>query len=83
MKSWLQDNKIEMYSIHNEGKSVAAERFIRTVRNKIYKNMTSASKKVYIDKLDDVVNKYNNTYHSTIKMKPANVNSSTYIDFNQ
>ena len=72
-----------MYSIHNVGKSVAAERFIRTLRNKIYKYMTSASKKVYFDKLDDAVNKYNNTYHSTIKMKPADVNSSTYIDFNQ
>ena len=65
---------------HNEGKSVVAERFIRTLKNKIYKYMTSISKNVYIDKLDDIVNKYNNTYHSTIKMKPVDVKSNTYID---
>ena len=80
MKSWLEKNGIEMYSTHNEGKSVIAERFIRTLKNKIYKYMTSISKNVYIDKLDDIVNKYNNTYHSTIKMKPVDVKSNTYID---
>ena len=69
-----------MYSTHNEGKYVVAERFIRTLKNKIYKYMTSISKNVYIDKLDDIVNKYNNTYHSTIKMKPVDVKSNTYID---
>ena len=68
-KKWLKDNDIEMYSIHNEGKSVVAERFIRTLKNKIYKYMTAISKNVYIDKLDDIVNEYNNTYHITIKMK--------------
>ena len=68
-KKWLQDNDIVMYSTNNEGKSVIAERFIRTLKNKIYKYMTSISKNVYIDKLDDIVNKYNNTYHSTIKIK--------------
>ena len=67
-KKWLKDNDIEMYSIHNEGKSVVAERFIRTLKTKIYKYMTSISKDVYIDKLDDVVNEYNNTYDRTIKM---------------
>ena len=67
-----------MYSTNNEGKSVIAERFIRTLKNKIYKYMTSISKNVYIDKLDDIVNKYNNTYHSTIKMKPVDVKSNTY-----
>ena len=72
-----------MYSTHNEGKSVIAERFIRTLKNKIYKHMTSISKNVYIDKLDDVVNKCNNTYHRTIKMKPVDVKSSTYIDFDK
>ena len=56
-----------MYSTHNEGKPVVAERFIRTWKNKIYKYMTSVSKIVYIAKLDDTVNKYNNTYHSTMK----------------
>ena len=70
-----------MYSTHNEGKSVVAERFIRTLKNKIYKYMTSISKNVYIDKLDDIVNKYNNTYHSTSKIKPVNVKSSTYINY--
>ena len=62
-----------MYSIHNEGKSVVAERFIRTLKNKIYKYKTSISKKFYIAKLDDTVNEYNNTYHRTIKMKPVDV----------
>ena len=80
-KKWLKDNDIDMYSIHNEGKSVVAERFIRTLKNKIYKYMTSASKNVYIDKLDDIVNEYNNTYHRTIKMKPVDVKDNTYIDF--
>ena len=69
-----------MYSTHNEGKSVAAERFIGTLKNKIYKYMTSVSKNVNIDKLDDIVNKYNNTHYSTIKMKPVDVKSNTYID---
>ena len=68
-----------MYSTHNEGKSVAAERFIRTLKNKIYKYVTSISKNVYIDKSDHIVNKYNNTCHRTIKMKPVDVRPSTYI----
>ena len=76
-KKWLKDNDIEMYSIHNEGKSVVAERFIRTLKTKIYKYMTSISKNVYIDKLDDIVNKYNNTYNRTIKMKPVDVKDNT------
>ena len=80
MKSWLEKNAIEMYSTHNEGKSVIAERFIRTLKSKIYKYMTSLSKNVYIDKLDGILNKYNNTYHSAIKMKPVDVKVSTYID---
>ena len=80
MKSWLEENSIEMYSTHSEGKSVVPERFIRTLTNKIYKYMTSTSKNVYIDKLDDIVSKYNNTYHRTIKMKPVDVKSNTYIN---
>ena len=79
-KKWLEDNDIEMYSIHNEGKSVVAERFIRTLKTKIYKYMTSVSKNVYIDRLDDIVNEYNNTYHRTIKMKPVDVKHNTYIE---
>ena len=78
---WLKDNDIEMYSIHNEEESVVAERFIRTLKNKIYKYITSVSKKVYIDKLDDIVGEYNNTYHRTIKVKPVDVKDNTYIDF--
>ena len=70
-----------MYSTHNEGKSVAAERFIRTLKNKISKYITLIPKNVYIDKLDDILNKYNNTYHSTIKIKPVDIKSSTYINF--
>ena len=69
-----------MYSTHNEGKSVTAERFIRTLKNTSYKYMTWVSKNVYIDKLYDLVVKYNKTYRSTIKMKPVDVKSDTYID---
>ena len=71
-----------MYSTYNEGKSVVAERFIRTLKNKLYKHMTATVKNVYYDVLDDVVNKYNNTKHSTIKMKPIDVknNKRVYID---
>ena len=78
MNSWLE--KIDIDSTHNEGKSVIAERFISTLKNKIYKYMISISKNVYNDKLDDIVNRYNNTRRSTIKMKPVGVKSSTYID---
>ena len=70
-----------MYSIHNEGKSFIAERFVKTLKTKIYKHMTSVSKNVYIDKLDDLVGEYNNTYNRTIKMKPVDVKDDTYIDF--
>ena len=78
-RKWLRDNDIVMYSTHNEGKSVVAERFIRTIKCKIYKYMTSISKNMYINKLDDIVNEYNNTYHTTIKMKPIDVKDNTYI----
>ena len=79
MKSWLEKNNMEMYSTHNEGKSVVAERFIRTIKNKIYKHMRSISKNVYIDKLDDIVNEYNNTKHRATKMKPIDVKDNIYI----
>ena len=81
-EKWLSDNDINMYSTYNEGKSVAAEGFIRTLKNKLYKHMTATGKNVYYDVLDDVVNKYNNTKHSTIKMKPIDVknNKRVYID---
>ena len=83
-RQWiLQYIKEILYSTHNDGKSVVAERFIRTLKSKIYKYMTSISKNVYIDKLDYIVNEYNNTYHRTIKMKPVNVNNNTCINFNK
>ena len=69
-----------MYLIHNEGKSVVAERFIRTLKNKVCKYMT-AILIIYIDKFDDIVTEYNNTYHRTIKMKPVDVKDNTSIDF--
>ena len=71
-----------MYSTFNEGKSVVAERFIRTLKNKLYKHMTASAKNVYYDVLDNVVNEYNNTKYSTIKMKPihAGDNKRVYID---
>ena len=79
VKKWLKNNDIELYSIHNRRKSVVAERFIRSLKTKIYKCMTSISKNVYINKLDDIANEHNNTYHRTIKMKPADVKDSTYF----
>ena len=68
-----------MNSTHNKGKSIIAERFIRILKNKICKYMTSVSTNVYMDKLDDILNKYNDTFHRTIKMKPLDVKSNTYI----
>ena len=70
-----------MYSTNIEGKSVIAERFIRTLKNRIYKYMTSISKNVSIDKLDDIIKKNNNTYHTSIKMKPVDVKDNTYNGF--
>ena len=67
-----------MYSTHNERKPVAAERFIRTLKNKIYKHMAAVSKNVYFDVLDDIVNKYNNTYHKAIEMKPIDVKNDSF-----
>ena len=79
----MSDNDIIKYSTYNEGKSVVAERFIRTLKNKLYKHMTATGKNVYYDVLDGVVNKYNNTKHSIIKMKPIDFgdnNERVYID---
>ena len=72
-----------MYSTYNEGKSVVAERFIRTLKNKIFKHMTTISKNVYIDVLNDTVNKYNNTVHRTIKIKPIDVTDDSYVEYNE
>ena len=70
-----------MYSTNNKGKSVIAERFIKTLKNKIYNYMTAISKNAYIDKLDNIVKEYNNKYHTSIKMKLVDVKDNTYIDF--
>ena len=80
-KKWLANNDISMYSTYNEGKSVVAERFIRTLKNKLYKHMTAVSKNVYYDVLDDIVKKYNNTWHSTIKMKPKDVGDNNFTEY--
>ena len=80
MKPWFQNYDIDMYTTHNQGKFDVPDRFIKALKNKIYKYMTSLSKHVYIDKLDNVVNKYNHTYHNTINMKPSGLKSSLYTD---
>ena len=82
-KDFLKINNIEMYSTFNEGKSVLAERFIRTLKNKTFKHMTTISKNIYFDVLDDIVNKYNNTVHRTIKMKPIDVTDDSYAEYNE
>ena len=83
IKSWPDNNGIERHLIDNKGKSVAAERSIRTLKNKFSKYMTLISKKVYIDKLFDIVNKYSYTYHKAIIMKPADVKPKMFIDFDK
>ena len=83
LKDFLKINNIEMYSTYNEGKSVVAERFIRTLKNKLFKHMTAISKNVYFDALDDIVNKYNNTVHRAIKMKPIDLTSDSYAEYNE
>ena len=82
-KDFLKINNTEMYSTYNEGKSVVAERFIRTLKNKIFKHMTAISKNLYFDALDDIVNKYNNTVHRTIKMKPIDVTDDSDAEYNE
>ena len=72
-----------MYSTFNKGKSVVAERFIRTLKDKTFKHITAISKNVYFDVLNDIVNKYNNTIHITIKMKPIDVTNDSYAEYNE
>ena len=79
----LKINSIEMYSTYNEGKSAVAERFIRTLKNKIFKHMTAVSKNISFYVLNDIVNKYNNTVHRTIKMKPIDVTFDSYAEYNE
>ena len=82
-KRFLRISDIEMYSTCNEGRSAVAERFIRTLKSKIFKHMTAVSKNVYFDVLDDIVNKHNNTVHRTIKMKPIDFPSNSYAEYNK
>ena len=72
-----------MYSTNNNGRSVVADRLIRALKKKIFKHMTDVSKNVYFDVLDDILNKYNNTVHRTIKMKPIDVTSDSYAEYNE
>ena len=80
---FLKENDIEMYSTFNEGKSVVAERFIKTLKNKIYKYMTAIGKNVYIDGIDDILDKYNNSIHSSIKMKPKDVTDDSFVEYSE
>ena len=82
-KDFLKINNIEMYSTYNEGKSVVAERFITKMKNKIFKHMAAVSKNVYFDVLNDIVNKCNNTVHRAINMKPIDVTSDSYAEYNE
>ena len=82
-KRFLKINNIEMHSTYNEGKLIVAERFISTLKNKIFKHVTAASKNVYFDVLDDIVHKYNNIAHRSIKMKPINATSDSYAGYNE
>ena len=81
LKSFLKNNDIEMYSTFNEGKSVAAERFIKTLKNKIYKHMTTIGENVYFNDLDDIFKKYNNTVHSSIKLKSKDVTYDSFAEY--
>ena len=82
-KNFLKINNTEMCSRYNEGKSITAERFIRTLKNRIFKHMTAISKIFYFDVLDGIVDNYNNTVHRTIKMKPTDVTADSYAEYNE
>ena len=82
-KDFLKINNIKMYSTYNEGKSVVAKRFIRALKNKIFKHMTAIQQNIYLDVLDDIVDKYNNNVHRTIKIKPIEVRDDYYAEYNE
>ena len=82
-KDFLIINNIEMYSTYNEGKSAVVETFIKTLKNKIFKYMTAIQQNIYFDMLDDIVDKYNNTVHKTIKIKPIEVTGDYYAEYNE
>ena len=79
----MKINNTETYSVYNEGKSVVPEKFIRTLKNEVFKHMTAISKNVYFNVLDDIANKYNNTVHRTIKIEPIDVTSHSYAECNK
>ena len=81
-KRFLKINNTVMYSTYNEGKYVVTEKFIRTLKSKIFNHMTAVSKNVYFDVLDNVANKYKNTVQRTMKMKPINITSDSYVEYN-
>ena len=83
IKDFLKISNIEIYSTHNQGKSVVAERFIRTLKNKIFKHIRAISKNIYFDALKEIVNEYNNTIHRTIKIKPIDITSDSYAEYNK
>ena len=72
-----------MHSTFNEGKSVVAERFIKTLKNKIYKHMTTIGENVYFNDLDDIVKKYNNTVHSSIKVKTKDITDDPFVEYSE
>ena len=82
-KNLLKNNNVEIYSKYNEGKFVVAERFVRTLKNKIYKHMTAISRNDYFDVLNYIVDKYNIKYHKNIKMKPIDVKSDSFAEYNE
>ena len=82
-KSFLKENDIEIYSTFNEGKSVVAERFIKTLKNKIYKHMPTIGKNVYFNFLDEFVKVYNNSIHSSIKVKPKDVTDDSFVEYSE
>ena len=79
-KKFLKENNIQMYSTYNKGKSVVAERFIKTLKNQVYKNLTAVSKNVFFDVLNHIVDKNNNTFHTTIEMKQIDDKSDSYAE---
>ena len=82
-KSFREKNDIEMCSTYNEGKSVVAERVIKTLKNKIYKHMTTIGKNGYFNDLDDIVDEYNNSIHSSIKIKPKDVTDDSFVEYSE
>ena len=82
MQKWLENNDISMYWTHNEGKSVIAERFIKELKDKIYKKMTANDSKSYLAYLNKLADQYNNTYHHSITKKLDIANYSTLTEKN-